>query len=84
MPEYLAAGRPILVHAPSYSYVANYARKEGFGLVVDRLDSGLLRRAILDLKHDAKLCHRLVTNAKKVAKKHDAAILSQKLHNILQ
>ena len=84
MPEYLAAGRPILIHAPAYSYVANYARKEGFGLVVDRLDPGLLRQAILDLKHDGELCHRLVTNAQEVAKKHDAAILSAKLHNILQ
>lgn len=84
MPEYLAAGRPILVHAPDYSYVSNYAREEGFGLVVDQLDSGLLRQAILDLKHDGELCHRLVTKAQEVAKKHDAAILSAKLHSILQ
>lgn len=84
MPEYLAAGRPILVHAPDYSYVSKYAREEGFGLVVDRLDPVLLRQAILDLKEDEELCSRLVTNAREVVKRHDIANLSAKLHNILQ
>ena len=83
MPEYLAAGRPILVHAPSYSYVANYARQEGFGLVVDKPDTNLLRQAILDLKTDAALRNRLVASAKRTARKHDSVRLSKKLHSFL-
>ena len=83
MPEYLAAGHPILVHAPAYSYVANYARQEEFALVVDQPDPELLRQAILDLKRDGELRLRLVANARRTAQEHDAQLLSKRLQQIL-
>lgn len=47
--EYLAAGRPILVYAPAFSYVAQYARSHGFGLVIDQKNTDSLREAIVYL-----------------------------------
>ncbi|MCX5815359.1 MAG: hypothetical protein NTX75_03840 [Proteobacteria bacterium] len=84
LPEYLVAGRPILVHAPGYSYVAVYGREEGFALVVDRPDIELLRQAILQLKTDGVLCERIVANALRVAKQHhDAARVSMQLQRYM-
>jgi len=84
MPEYLAAGRPILVHAPEYSYVAQYARSEHFAAVVDEPDCNELGKVISDLICDEKLCRTLVENARKTVKKHDSIIVSEKLQSILQ
>lgn len=85
LPEYLAAGRPILVYAPSYSYYARYARQERFGLVVDQPDPDLLRQAIINLKNDKSLCEELATNARRVAKEHhDSVKVSFQLQNLLK
>lgn len=83
MPEYLAAGRPILVHAPPDSYVSQYARKNGFGLVVDRLEFDTLRDATVRLLQDAHLCEDLAVNALNTAKRHDAALVSRRLQEYL-
>jgi len=84
LPEYLLAGRPILVNAPPESYYVRYARQEGFGLVVDQPDCELLRDAILKLKSDNKLCQKLVFNSRRLAyKSHDSVKISQKLQSIL-
>lgn len=84
LPEYLAAGRPILVYAPDYTYYSRYARREGFGLVVDQPDSNLLREAIIKLKNDHSLCEELAANARRVAKEyHDAVKVSAILQNII-
>jgi UDP-N-acetylglucosamine:LPS N-acetylglucosamine transferase len=40
MGEYLATGKPILVHAPDYSFLAWYFRKNSCGVVVDGLEPG--------------------------------------------
>lgn len=81
--EYLAAGKPILVHAPKYSYVSNYARREGWGLVVNELDSPELIKAILKLITDEELRVKLVKNSLRTAKMHDAIRISEKLQNVL-
>jgi len=53
--EYLVSGRPILVHAPSDSWVSRAARKDGWGEVVDQPDPQLLARAIdALLKNEAR------------------------------
>jgi hypothetical protein len=46
MPEYLAAERPILVHAPPFSYVVRYAREHQFAEVVDAADEDAIAHAI--------------------------------------
>lgn len=83
--EYLAAGRPILVHAPPTSLVARYARDRGFGEVVDREDPTLIRDAIVRLISDWQHAQGLVTAALHTfAENHDpernAATLSALLH----
>ena len=84
LPEYLAAGRPILVYAPAYTYYSRYARQEGFGLVVDQPDLDLLREALIKLKNDQSLCVELTENARRVAEKyHDSAKVSDTLQKIL-
>ena len=40
--EYMASGRPLLVHAPRGSHVAEYARSEDFAEVVDAADDAAL------------------------------------------
>lgn len=83
MPEYLAAGRPILVHAPPYAYVSQHARKYGFGLVVDRPDPEELREALLLLLHDKQLQDKLIENARRVVAMHDVKQLSGRLQDYL-
>ncbi|MFA6587806.1 MAG: hypothetical protein WCT08_01920 [Patescibacteria group bacterium] len=49
---YLASGRPMLIHAPDYAYVSQYARKNNLGLVVDQNNIQLLADSIREfLKH---------------------------------
>ena len=83
MPEYLAAGRPILIHAPEYSYIAHYARERGFGMVVDRPDPEELKRALLLLLEDESLRKRVVLNALKTVQNHDARKVSGRLQGYL-
>jgi glycosyltransferase involved in cell wall biosynthesis len=67
--EYLAAGRPILVHAPSDSFVAWYFKKNKCGLVVDRKDPEELKLAILRLIEDRDLSRQLVSAAIECARR---------------
>lgn len=70
MPEYMVSGVPILVHAASDDYIAEYARKEGWGLVVDKNDPHLLAKAVKKLINDNSLRKRLVKRAFQVAREH--------------
>jgi len=84
LPEYLAAGRPILVYAPKESYYARYARKGGFALVVEKPDIEQLRQAVQTLQRDKALRQRLVSNAYRFAKQHhDSRKVSVQLQNLL-
>jgi glycosyltransferase involved in cell wall biosynthesis len=49
MGEYMAAGRPILVHAPEDSFVSRYFRASGCGLVVGRSGPDPLAAALRTL-----------------------------------
>jgi len=63
MGEYLASGRPILVHAPSDSFLSWYFRKHGCGLVVDQNEPAKLTDAIRRILNDELLRQRVVKNA---------------------
>jgi len=63
MAEYLAAGRPILVHAPADSFVSSYFRCHGCGVVVDESDPAALARALERLLDDAELRERVCAAA---------------------
>lgn len=68
--EYLAAGIPILMHAPPYSAVARYCSEQGCGLVVDEPNEDALRAALLRLSSDAKLRQELSAKALETARKN--------------
>jgi glycosyltransferase involved in cell wall biosynthesis len=70
MPEYLAAGRPILVHAPPDSYLARYAREHGFAEVVDDPDAAALAAAVRRLATDPDRCEELVAAAERTLVRH--------------
>ncbi|MDQ4023896.1 MAG: hypothetical protein M3217_00170, partial [Actinomycetota bacterium] len=65
--EYLAARRPILVHAPADSFVSSYFRRHGCGVVVDRSDPAALAEALQWILGDAELRERLAAAAWKRA-----------------
>jgi glycosyltransferase involved in cell wall biosynthesis len=70
--EYLVSGTPILVHAPPDAYVSQYARKAGWGYVVDKLDPGALVDAIQELLSNSRLRSDLVEAAyREAATSHD-------------
>lgn len=77
--EYLAAGKPILVHAPEDAYITWYARKYEFGLVVDKPDLMALRKAITELGTNRQLREKLVSNSGKVSRMHDVSKVSRYL-----
>jgi glycosyltransferase involved in cell wall biosynthesis len=61
--EYLAARRPVLVHAPRDSFISWYFRKHECGVVVDEDDPARLAGGIELILSDAELCQRLIANA---------------------
>ena len=64
MGEYLASGRPILVHAPADSFVCWYFREHECGLVVDQSDPTILARAIQRIMEEADLRQKMGENAR--------------------
>lgn len=72
LPEYLASGRPILVHAPPDSYISWYARKYGWGYVVDKSDPDQLKNAVLRVINDNELQLDLINNALETATLHSS------------
>jgi len=61
--EYLAAGGPILAHAPPGAFVSEHCRRHDCGLVVDDTDPASLVDALQALAGDDALRARLMTNA---------------------
>ena len=61
--EYLAARRPVLVHAPRDSFVSWYFREHDCGVVVDEDDPAQLAKGIELILGDAQLCQRMIANA---------------------
>jgi glycosyltransferase involved in cell wall biosynthesis len=57
--EYLASGRPTLVHAPEDCFVSWYFRRHDCGVVVDRQNTAELAQAIERLATDFSLRRRL-------------------------
>lgn len=65
--EYLAAGGPILVHAPAASFVSQYCRRYDCAVVIDDPDPVRLAQAIEALAVDQPLRVRLIRNARERA-----------------
>lgn len=65
--EYLAAGRPILVHAPADSFPVWYFSRHDCGCVVDSEDSEALAAALRGLSRDPDLRAGLAARARRRA-----------------
>jgi glycosyltransferase involved in cell wall biosynthesis len=64
MGEYLASGRPVLVHAPADSFVSWYFKEHECGVIVDANEPAMLAQAIRQITEDAALRCRLGENAR--------------------
>ncbi len=64
--EYLIAGRPILIHAPSSTYIVRYAKENNFALVVDEEDKEQLKEAIRKLLLEPAYTRQFIENAQRV------------------
>lgn len=67
MGEFLASGRPILVHAPSGSFVSWYFKKNRCGFVVDSPSIDTLATGILRLVRDGELREKISSAARESA-----------------
>lgn len=70
--EYLASGRPIVVHAPRGSFVSSFFSARRAGLVVDEPNVEALAQALNRLSTDVTLRAELVANAKSAAREFGA------------
>jgi glycosyltransferase involved in cell wall biosynthesis len=61
--DYLASGRPMLIHAPDYAFVSRYAKQHQLGLVVDQDSPELLAAAIREYLQHPERGKTYVTNA---------------------
>ncbi len=61
--DYLASGRPILVHAPADGFLPYYFREHDCGWVVDRDDEDAVLRSLESLMADPALRKRRIENA---------------------
>lgn len=68
MGEYLASGRPILVHAPADSYVSWYFKEYSCGLVVDNGEPELLAQALKRMLENYTLRHQMIKRAQERAR----------------
>jgi len=71
--DYLISNRPILIHAPSSTFLTQYAKKNNFAYVVDEERIEKLKIAIKELIINKKLVKKLIENSKKTfLENHDA------------
>ena len=72
VPAYMASGTPILVYGPPDVAQVEYARRAGWGWVIDKRGETLLKEAILRLSEDQTLRGKISTRAQTTARgRHD-------------
>jgi glycosyltransferase involved in cell wall biosynthesis len=76
--EYLASGRPMLVHAPSDSFVAWYCRYHNCAVVVDKADPRELAGGLERLATDAEFRRAIVAAALDRARKDFDPAITQR------
>ena len=83
MGEYLAAKKPILVHAPSDSFISWYFRKYHCGCVVDEDNSEKLAQGIIRLLSDTEMQKLFSENAYSRAKDDfDLPVAQKKFYDL--
>lgn len=83
--EYLAAARPILVHAPQDSFISWYFKKHDCGLVVDRNNPESLAEAIEEILENEDLRYRIGRNARiRAEKDFSLEVAKERFYSILE
>ncbi|MDD5638728.1 MAG: hypothetical protein PHO28_02360 [Candidatus Pacebacteria bacterium] len=71
--DYLISNRPILIYAPSSTFLVKYAKENNFALVVNEENIEKLKSAIKTLLFDTIITKRIIENAKNTFfKNHDS------------
>ena len=84
-PEYLASGRPILVHAPADSFVAWYCRQHHCAAVVDEPDTRALADGLHRLISDGNFRRAIIRAALCRARKDfDPEVSARNLLTVLR
>ncbi|MDO9399728.1 MAG: hypothetical protein Q7T79_03545 [bacterium] len=82
--DYLITGRPILIHAPDYAYISQYAHQYNFAHVVEEENIELLQKSIKKLLLDIQYSKTLIKNATKLFyKNHNVIKNAGLLQNII-
>jgi glycosyltransferase involved in cell wall biosynthesis len=79
MPEYLASGTPILVHAPPHAFVTKYAEERGFAEVVKAPDRAALAAAVRRLTLEPEVRERLSAHALETLALHDVDLVARRM-----
>lgn len=81
--EYLASGRPILVHAPAGSFVTELIGDRDAGVVVSTADPAELANALTRIANDTALRQRIVANATVLAREFSVARAQEDFRSII-
>ena len=85
LPEYMASGTPLLVHAPEGSHVAEYTREADFGEVVSRADERELAAALARIVGDPEAAARRARRARELAEqRHEVGRVRARFVDILE
>jgi hypothetical protein len=80
----LLAGRPLLVHAPANSFLAEFIREHGCGVVVDEPDERKIRAAALLLTSDRALAESGIARAAQAARMFHGPVVRARLRAALE
>ncbi len=83
-PEYLASGRPILVHCPEHYHLARFFNDNDCGLVVSERSPEALRAALGKLLDDRDVGWRLGRNALRVARQFNSDRVSSAFRDTIE
>ena len=83
--EYMASGRPLLVHAPRGSHVAEYARSLDFAEVVDAADDEALAAGLRAVIEDPERALERARRARELAaERHAAPVVRRRFRELLE
>ena len=74
---YMMSGRPVLAYGPPYSGTIDYARREGWAVVVAERSAALLRVALQKLLADPQYKSRLLRQSSAVARRNHELLSSR-------
>ena len=81
--EYLASGRPILVHAPENSFVCDYFKRTEAGIVVDQPGPDALETALRRLGDEPEFVRNIVQNALEASSEFDVTRVREQFLSLL-